>query len=416
MSNIWIIVGVSGTVFAAVMTILSAVTFRKPRKISAISSMLSGTIAAATLGLMVLLGGLRLNPLLAFPTLFLGLLLGFLRGQTVRLLWQDNQVVGRNSILFLLLWGFSLVLSQLLGMLGSPLLASLGLIPAAFSTGLQLGFYGNLFLRRLTMRQQKPTGSLHTIIGIGGGLALSLLLLISLVIAAPTLIRTFPGFTVSTVSAASPDNTADANVPGDQQVLPDTSPTPGLLPVSGSIVINCDAALQKELDEEEPYAGIEGQEYSFEEIFESYNAEMEMRMDLSVRRFNYYFHEFMIKRDLLYDPDWDEEPCPLYSDMIFNAEGIIYEDGWIAGDVSLSSLVDNCTGSMPDEGTNQFYGYIDDALSTVVFCPLPVGSWFNLEDYTADFESLRQQGKEQLISNWWSPDMCRTCTVDQVLP
>jgi hypothetical protein len=53
---------------------------------------------------------------------------------------------------FLLGWGGSLVLAQVLNMFGSALLASIGLMPLFLSTGTQLGINGNLFLRRLLMR------------------------------------------------------------------------------------------------------------------------------------------------------------------------------------------------------------------------------------------------------------------------
>jgi len=153
MNTLMIILGTLGSVFAAVLTVLSVINYRKPRKISLGTTFLSGLLALGGLLAMLLLGGLWLEPLLGLPLLLIGLLLGFLRGQAVKLSWADKAVIGKNSALFIILWGFSLGLSQLLGLLGSPLLASLGLVPVLISTGLQLGLYGNLFLRRLVMRR-----------------------------------------------------------------------------------------------------------------------------------------------------------------------------------------------------------------------------------------------------------------------
>ena len=55
-------------------------------------------------------------------------------------------------MLFLLGWGGSLVLAQLLNMFDSVFLASVGLMPVFLSTGTQAGMNGNIFLRRLMMR------------------------------------------------------------------------------------------------------------------------------------------------------------------------------------------------------------------------------------------------------------------------
>jgi len=82
-----------------------------------------------------------------------------MRGLATRLTYKDGQVVGRNSQLFLLDWGGSLVLAQLLNLFGSAFLASVGLVPVCLSTGTQVGMNGNVFLRRLMMRPPPPVPS-----------------------------------------------------------------------------------------------------------------------------------------------------------------------------------------------------------------------------------------------------------------
>lgn len=421
MDILLIILGFLGTSAAVVMTIVSAVTFRKPRKIRIITTLLSGIIAGLSLLVMVLLGGLHLNPLLAWPLLLAGMLLGFLRGQAVRLEWDGPAVIGRSSLVFLILWGFSLALSHLLGMIGSPLLASLGLIPAAFSTGLQLGFYSNTFLRRASMRrapagqppnENDPAAGLHTLIGIGGGLALSAVLLVTLVFTIPALIRTFPDLTVYTAAA---DQGTDLQFPDETLPQPTPSPTPGYLPQSGSLTINCEAEMQRKLEQEEPLGGNESQQYTFDEIFSEYKSEMIMRVDLYARRFNYYFLEFYTKWDLSYDPSSDEDRCWLYIYQTTNAEGRIAEDGWFSGGSQLSRLRDTCTeDTVRDDLESTFFGFIDDDTASIVYCPMPLPD--NPLDFEVDMETLREQGKDRLIQNWWDPQACSTCTIEEILP
>ncbi len=183
MNTIFIILGTLGSVFAVVMTALAMINYRKPKKITGLSTFLSGLISLLSLAALTILGGMRLNLELGLPLFMVGLFLGYLRGTAVKLNWENGQVIGRNSIIFLILWGLSLALSQLLGLLGSPLLASLGYIPVVFTTALQAGFYGNLFLRRLIMgRKAKTRKGLQVVIGIAGGIGLFLLMVISFLI------------------------------------------------------------------------------------------------------------------------------------------------------------------------------------------------------------------------------------------
>ena len=151
MTVLFELVGGLSSLIVVVMTIVAAFSLRKPRKISALTMLISGIVAFLALLVMVLIGGLSVNPVLALPAMVLGTLFGLIRGQLVKFNLVNQQVIGRNSILFIILWGFSLGLSLLLGLLGFPLMASLGLLPVVFSTGLQIGYYLNLFLRRIVI-------------------------------------------------------------------------------------------------------------------------------------------------------------------------------------------------------------------------------------------------------------------------
>jgi hypothetical protein len=133
------------------MVILMLVTFRKPRTIGRFAPLLSALLSLLLLGLFWLLSGAHLNGLVAVPAFGLGLALGGLIGLTARLYPQGDRVMGRHSWLFLLGWGASLVLAQLLLWTGWPLAASLGLIPLVFGTGTNVGRELSLFVRRWGM-------------------------------------------------------------------------------------------------------------------------------------------------------------------------------------------------------------------------------------------------------------------------
>jgi hypothetical protein len=152
MASIFRLIGLLSAAFTLVMTVLMLFSFRRERRISSLSPLLSAALSLVILPVFILLSGARLNLLLGIPILALGLLIGLVRGLTTRLYYKDGQVVGRNSMVFLLGWGGSLVLAQVLSIFGSALLASVGLMPLFLSTGTQVGMNGNIFLRCLLMR------------------------------------------------------------------------------------------------------------------------------------------------------------------------------------------------------------------------------------------------------------------------
>ena len=159
MRTLLTLLGGLSSFFIIVMTVVSAFSMRKPRKISALSVFFSAIIAFLVLLVMLLIAGFKVNPLLAVPALLLGILFGLVRGQLVKFSLVGQQVIGQNSILLIILWGFSLGTSLLLGLLNSPIIASLGLLPVVFSTGLQIGYYLNLFLRRILIHLTEPNPS-----------------------------------------------------------------------------------------------------------------------------------------------------------------------------------------------------------------------------------------------------------------
>lgn len=141
-----------------VLTVLMLLTFRRERRITRMAPLLSLLVSILILPILILISGARLNPIVAIPVLLVGLIFGVLRGMSLKMTQQDGEVVGQHSLLFLALWGFSLVLSQLLNAAGLALLAAVGLIPVFLATGTQVGQYTTVFLRRLRIHPSAARG------------------------------------------------------------------------------------------------------------------------------------------------------------------------------------------------------------------------------------------------------------------
>jgi hypothetical protein len=152
LSSLLRLFGLLCAAYTAVTVLITLFTFRKERPVGVISPLVSAFLSFAMLPIYILFSGARLNLILGIPILLFGVLVGFLRGLATRLYSRQGQVVGKNSMFFLLGWGGSLVLAQLLTLTGSTLLASVGLLPLFLSTGTQVGINANLFLRRLLVQ------------------------------------------------------------------------------------------------------------------------------------------------------------------------------------------------------------------------------------------------------------------------
>jgi len=150
---------VLSTLFTLGTTLWMLISFRRERRIRSSALLWSAALSLAMLPVFMLLSGARLNFWVGLPILALGLLVGVLRGQSARLYYKKGQVVGKHSWLFLLGWGISLALAQILNLFGSALLASLGLAPMFLSTGTQVGINGSMLVRRLRMRSLPPLPS-----------------------------------------------------------------------------------------------------------------------------------------------------------------------------------------------------------------------------------------------------------------
>jgi len=152
MDTILRIISLIFTALAIGLTIWMLVTFRRGRRIRSLVLVISACLSALILIVFTRLSGARLNPVVSIPLLLLGFLVGFAGGWTTKLTRQPGGIViGRNSWFFLLIWGVTLALAQVLTLLESTLAASVGLIPLMFSTGTQVGNSVNLLIRRLLL-------------------------------------------------------------------------------------------------------------------------------------------------------------------------------------------------------------------------------------------------------------------------
>ena len=152
MDTVYRIITVVAALLTLAATIWGLLSARRERRITVFSSGLSAFLSAILLPVFILLVGVRLNPLVGLPILVLGLMVGCAGGAIAKLTYKDGQVVGKNSWLFLLLWGASLVLAQLINLSGSRLTMALGFTPIFLTTGTQVGRDGTVFLRRLFMK------------------------------------------------------------------------------------------------------------------------------------------------------------------------------------------------------------------------------------------------------------------------
>jgi len=159
---IYKIINILASLFMVLMTAVMLFGFRKPRRVSFFSSLFSALMSIVIPVIYILITGLRPDLRLALPFISFGMLLGFIRGATMKLSFVGDQVVGRHSILFLLLWGLSLALNQALTTPNPTALMAVGMAALFLSTGTQVGFYGILAVRRLALiHPEADTGKIN---------------------------------------------------------------------------------------------------------------------------------------------------------------------------------------------------------------------------------------------------------------
>ena len=156
MDTIYSILGIAATVVSGILVVLMLLTYRKQTPVGPFAPLLSILLSLVMLLVVVHLSEAGLNALCAGPVLVSGLFLGLVQGLSTKLAYKDGRVMRQRSRLFLVGWFGSLVLTQLLNVVGSTLAISLSLMPLYASTGAQLGLNGSIFVRRLRLQPPAP--------------------------------------------------------------------------------------------------------------------------------------------------------------------------------------------------------------------------------------------------------------------
>jgi len=223
------IINITSVFFMVLMTGVMVFTFRKPRRITGFSALLSVFISLITPVIFLMLSGTEPDLRLLLPFFGFGLLLGYLRGVSMKLKFVGDQVVGRHSRIFLLLWGFSLALNQFLSTLDSTKLMAVGLTALFLSTGTQVGFYGMLAARRVGMIPEElvagkmPNKRFQWIISLAFGILILVFLLETLVFSIPYL--SFMSLTGSTTRVSGEELPLSEPDPEQELQTEEDSPT-----------------------------------------------------------------------------------------------------------------------------------------------------------------------------------------------
>lgn len=235
------LLALAAAAFTVGMTAVMLFTFRKPRRLSVGSTLISMIIAVLVPQIYILISGIRIQTAIAAPLLISGFLLGFARGHSTEILVQDGKTYTRLSLLALLGWGLSLSLAQVMGFLQTGWLAAIGLLPVAFSTGMQLGLQGNLFLRLMVQRLAPMVDWLEDAIGITGSTVILLILGIVLLLGASSIFRqAAPEAEAAAIpDLSTPTLTSIPPVSSTLPVQPSVTPTsePRLIPENGLVVM-----------------------------------------------------------------------------------------------------------------------------------------------------------------------------------
>ena len=103
--------------------------------------------------------------ILAGALFVFGLVIGFVWGNTTVLELRDGEVFGARSVGYIIIWGFTFILSQTLALTAGTLLVGLGLSTIFLSMGIALGTNGNLIYRRSAVRSGKPDAPIGPAVG-----------------------------------------------------------------------------------------------------------------------------------------------------------------------------------------------------------------------------------------------------------
>ena len=155
-TSLFAIVNGLGIVVTLVLTVITVVAMRKPRRATVPAALVSALLSLATWGVFVALSGARLSSAIGIAALVAGACVGLIRGLTTRLTYHDGHVWTETRGCTAVLWGGSLLTAQVLVTLGSVLWAAVGLIPLYVSTSSEVVYQGVLLVKRLFYKPPLP--------------------------------------------------------------------------------------------------------------------------------------------------------------------------------------------------------------------------------------------------------------------
>ena len=94
--------------------ILLVLTFRKPKKVSLVSIMVTIFISLITLVIFSSLAHYEPAAWIWVVMIIIGAVLGFFWAKTTKLFPKDNRVMSQNSVVYLIVWGGIFALNQLI--------------------------------------------------------------------------------------------------------------------------------------------------------------------------------------------------------------------------------------------------------------------------------------------------------------
>jgi hypothetical protein len=140
--------------FGMVMLVIMLRQMRKETRLTVFTPILALAGTILTTLLYLLISRSPLNLALAAGIVCVGLIIGLLEGLATRIYVQGNQVVGKRSGIYLVLWGLAYLVTIGFAQMNNAGLHAFGLMGLAFGLGMSLGSNLNLFFRRLFFRSQ----------------------------------------------------------------------------------------------------------------------------------------------------------------------------------------------------------------------------------------------------------------------
>jgi hypothetical protein len=142
--------------FAFILIIFAVIKFRKERLFKPLTLASSAVLSTVILPIYLVISGIRLNFLLGFLLLIVGLGLGIVSGLTAKIRAGKPGIMGKQSWAAFLIWGLSLIFSILMNLSASSVTSALGVMPLCLTTGIQGSSNMILALRTLKLRHAQP--------------------------------------------------------------------------------------------------------------------------------------------------------------------------------------------------------------------------------------------------------------------